>query len=104
MPADQKQEQFKVTWVDGKREPTVDPNPEFPAGIDVDAHTDGAKHCRVELEYPAKRCGYYRIECRVCGMRIMATTAGRADDPRSLTFNCHVQPPIGVKPKRPLNG
>lgn len=89
-------EQFRVTWVDGKREPTVEPNPDYPSGIDVVASTEGAKACRVELEYPAARIGYYRIECRVCGQRIMATTAGRPDDPRSVTFNCYVPPPKPV--------
>lgn len=99
-------EQFRVNWVDGKREPTVEPNPEFPDGIDVIASTEGAKACKVELPYPAQRIGYYRIECRVCGQRVMATTAGRPDDPRSVTFNCHVPPPKAEpkKPKGPLNG
>jgi hypothetical protein len=87
------QQQFKITWIDAGREPTVAPNPEFPNGIDVLAHSDETNSCRVELEYPAKRCGYYRIECLVCGIRIAVSTAGRPDDPRSAQFNCRVPPP-----------
>lgn len=102
MPANERQEQFKVKWIDAEREPTVAPNPEFPEGIDVDASAEGAKSCRVELEYPAKRCGYYRIECMVCGLRIAVSTAGRPDDPRSAKFNCRVPPPPATtKIKRP---
>jgi len=103
-------EQFKVSWVDGHREPTVEPNPEFPNGIDLMAGDETKPRCRVELSYPAERCGYWKVECRICGQRVMVTTAGRPDDPRSATFNCHVPPPKPEpkkpkkKPKGPLNG
>lgn len=82
--------QFLVTWVDARREPTCAPNPEFPNGIDVEAAVSEEPFCRAELPYPARRCGYYRIKCRRCGQLVMATTAGRPDDPRSITFNCRL--------------
>jgi hypothetical protein len=100
MPDDERP-QFKVTWLDGRREPTVAPNPQYPDGVDLIMGGDTAPHCKVELPYPAVRCGYYRIECRVCGIRIAVTTAGRPDDPRSATFNCKpkVEPAPPPKPK-----
>jgi hypothetical protein len=94
-------EQFKVTWVDAGREPSQMPNPEFPDGIDIVGADLEKRHCKVELPYPANRCGYYRIECRVCGVRIGVTTAGRYDDPRSATFNCKLPTPApDPKPKK----
>lgn len=49
---------------------------------------DVPESCRVALPYPAKRCGAYVVTCRICGTRTGVTTAGRADDPRSLTVSC----------------
>lgn len=94
-------EQFRVEWIDAKREPTVDPNPEYPNGIDVVIGDAAKKSCRVELPYPAKRCGYYRVECRVCDLRVAVSTAGRPDDPTSATFNCKVTVPTPVPVKKP---
>ena len=81
--------QFSVTWIDHKREPQCPPNPAYPNGIDV--KTDAPPfvvRCRVDLPYPAKRCGAYRVECRVCGLVAAVTTAGRPDDPRSVELRC----------------
>jgi hypothetical protein len=81
---------WKITWVDGKREPKHPPNPKYPTGIDLDlthGH-DAADTCFSALPYPAARCGHYRIECRRCGQGTIVTTAGRIDDPRSLKLAC----------------
>ena len=36
------------------------------------------------LPYPAKRCGQYYVECRICGFNAIITTAGRPDDPQII--------------------
>ena len=82
---------FKVIWVDREREPRCPPNPDYPDGKDVDA-SDGAKHtCKCTLPYPAKRCGIYIVECKICGIRVGVTTAGRPDDPRSVIIACNLE-------------
>lgn len=79
--------QFKIVWIDRHREPQCPPNPLFPNGIDLDV-SDGALACRAELPYPAKRCGYYFVECQKCLTNALITTAGRADDPKSVKLTC----------------
>ncbi len=78
---------FSIEWFDDEREPQEPANPAFPDGIDVDV-TGGAKGCKVELPYPAQRCGKYVVSCNTCGVRAVITTAGRDDDPRSLKLPC----------------
>jgi len=78
----------QIEWIDHKREPKHAPDPRYPNGVDVDL-TGGAKvACLVELPYPARRCGMYVIGCETCGQRIVVTTAGRPDDPKSVTIAC----------------
>ena len=79
---------MSVEWIDRHREPRCAPNPAYPSGKDVDASVAGKPSCRVDLPYPAKRCGYFAVKCGTCGLSIIITTAGRADDPRSLTVAC----------------
>ncbi len=81
---------MKIDWHDGGREAQCKSNPNYPNGIDLDP-TEGtaAVTCRVELPYPAKRCGVYIIECEKCGLQVGITTAGRPDDPRSVKLACH---------------
>ena len=79
---------LKVEWIDRGREPQEPPNPAFPLGIDLDASAGAAKTCSTPLPYPARRCGLYLIKCDVCGNRIVVTTAGRIDDPRSVKVAC----------------
>jgi hypothetical protein len=80
-------EQFTVRWFDGEREPQCAPNPDYPQGIDLDP-MPGRAGCVAELPYPAKRCGYYVVECNLCGYGLACTTAGRPDDPRSIKIPC----------------
>lgn len=75
-------------WFDGRREPKQAPDPRYPDGIDLDYARAGAPSCSIELEHPTKRCGLYIISCDVCGHRVFVTTAGRADDPRSVRLPC----------------
>ena len=81
-------DQFVMTWIDGGREPQCPPNPEFPNGKDIDGSLGQKDTCTVSLPYPAKRCGVHIVMCRVCGLRIGVTAAGRPDDPRSIRMPC----------------
>jgi len=80
---------ISVRWLDRGREPQCAPDPEFPDGKDVDMRTSAIHAgCPVKLPYPAKRCGLFVIECKRCGLTVALTTAGRPDDPRSVTLPC----------------
>lgn len=77
-----------VTWIDRDREPQVAPNPRFPHGIDLPPAFPERPFCKVPLPYPAKRLGYYVVDCKTCVLSVIITTAGRPDDPRSASINC----------------
>lgn len=84
---------FDIVWRDGEREPSQKPNPDYPQGIDLDANKYSAlpgrvPTCVVKLPYPAERIGVYVITCQRCGFSTGCTTAGRVDDPRSITIPC----------------
>lgn len=78
----------EIKWVDHKLEPRVKPNPDYPNGIDMDVSKGASVTCTVALPYPARRIGHYRIQCTQCGIVVGCTTAGRADDPRSIKIAC----------------
>jgi hypothetical protein len=77
-----------VTWLDAKREPQNPSDPKYPDGIDADLTSGAVKWCSTALPYPAKRCGSYLVECRICRMIVVVSTAGRSDDPRSVKIAC----------------
>ena len=79
---------LKIEWFDRGREPTCEPNPDFPKGKDMDVSGGALKTCYAELPYPARRCGIYVVACPTCGLRLGLTTAGRPDDPRSIKVAC----------------
>lgn len=79
---------FNVHWLDLKREPRDKANPAYPDGIDLDLSRGATACCTVELPYPAKRCGQYHVLCQDCRVDVICTTAGRRDDPRSVTMRC----------------
>lgn len=81
-------EQFLTTWVDGGREPQRPANPAYPDGVDIVAVLTGDTGCRVALPYPAARIGHHVLRCHRCGVSTMVSTAGRADDPRSVAVTC----------------
>jgi hypothetical protein len=81
----------KIKWFDSGEEPRHPPNPDYPDGIDLNLTVGGdpdRARCKIALPYPAKRFGYYEIECNACDKRVGVTTAGRPDDPRSVTILC----------------
>jgi hypothetical protein len=82
-------DQFRITWVDRGCEPQCQPDPAFPDGKRIEAPPD-ILACSVELPYPAKRCGYYVVECTRCSVRVAITTAGRPDDPRLAEIPCNL--------------
>jgi hypothetical protein len=79
---------IKVTFIDSGREPKEKPNPEYPNGMDLDLANGEEPFCKTKLPYPAPRCGMLLVECDVCGLRTVITTAGRIDDPRSVKLKC----------------
>lgn len=88
---------MKITWHDGKSEPRCQPNPAYPNGIDLELAPNPGEpeSCYVPLPYPARRIGHYLVECPRCGKNAVVTTAGRPDDPRSLTMSCGRRPSGG---------
>jgi hypothetical protein len=83
---------MKIKWLDRGREPKCDPDPEYPDGKDIDGALGIEPFCKADLPYPAKRCGVYVVQCERCGYTIALTTAGRPDDPRSVTMPCKSLP------------
>lgn len=83
-----KPQQFNIRWIDSGQYPKVQPNPAYPTGIDVVGVGGDEDGCRVALPYPAKRIGSYIVKCKLCGFRLALTTAGRPDDPRSVSVPC----------------
>jgi len=81
----------RVEWIDGGREPREKPDPAYPQGIDLDMAKGRKPSCTISLPYPAKRCGFWYVECGTCGENILITTAGRPDDPRSITLPCKMR-------------
>ena len=81
-----------VFWIDGEREPQCAPDPRYPKGIDLDIGNGAIQACKVELPYPAKRIGRYFVNCNKCNRTVMVTTAGRPDDPKSVTISCKKTP------------
>jgi hypothetical protein len=82
-------DQFMVRFVGTGQKAQCRPNPAYPDGIDIPAPAGEGDVCRVLLPYPAKEIGAWKIECTVCGLRTACTTAGRPDDPRSITVRCN---------------
>ncbi len=80
--------QWCITWLDRGREPQWDPNPAYPTGIDVDISAGAPRRCTTALPYPARRVGLYSLFCTHCGVSVLLSTAGRPDDPRSVTVAC----------------
>jgi hypothetical protein len=79
-----------VIWIDHHMEPQCAPDPRYPAGIDLDISGGARETCVTLLDYPARRCGVYLIQCRICGASFAVTTAGRVDDPRSVKLACQM--------------
>lgn len=79
---------FDIEWIDRECEPQNKPNPAYPLGIDIDLSQGRTMTCKLKLPYPAPRIGFFVVKCNTCGLTTMITTAGRIDDPRSITLAC----------------
>lgn len=77
---------FIIKWLDSGREPQCPPDPGFPDGVVV--RSGAKKFCRVELPYPARRCGFYWVQCTICHASMLLTTTGRPDDPKTVELPC----------------
>lgn len=80
---------FEIAWMvrgDGISRSKADPA--FPDGMDVDLSKDAALTCSVALPYPARCVGTHLLICKLCGVRVAVTAAGRADDPRTVRVAC----------------
>lgn len=82
---------LKAVWHDKGREPQGKANPEFPEGIDLDLSKGAKPTCSTALTYPAPRCGHFFVVCQDCELTTIVSTAGRADDPRSVKMACNVR-------------
>jgi hypothetical protein len=79
-----------LVFLDSGREPQCAPNPNFPDGMIIDfGKGEPGKRCVLEVPYPAPRCGSYIMTCKVCGVRVAMTVAGRRDDPRTVVLPCN---------------
>lgn len=90
---------LSVEWVDLHREPAHPANPKYPDGISVDLTGGKPKYCEAQLRYPAPRCGMHIITCTTCDLRVSLSTAGRADDPRSVRIPCRSPRVVPIKTK-----
>jgi hypothetical protein len=79
---------FEVTWLGSGAKAQCAPDPRYPEGIDHDISRGTVNTCTAELGYPAKGIGAYIVVCKRCALRVSCTTAGRPDDPRSITMPC----------------
>ena len=79
---------IRVTWLDEGRRSQFPANPNYPNGIDLDCSGDAKVTCTQALPYPATGCGQYLLVCERCGLKLIITATGRADDPRSVKMAC----------------
>jgi hypothetical protein len=82
--------QFLVDWIDLHRSSDAPADPAWPCGSAIDVALDALTACRLELPWPAERCGLWIVTCRRCGFHIRLETAGRADDPCSVKIPCRL--------------
>jgi hypothetical protein len=81
---------FAIEWIDAGKEPSCEPDPLYPDGIELDLSGGALVVCIVDLPHPAKRIGFWNMTCNRCGLRAACTTAGRVDDPKSVTLACKI--------------
>lgn len=54
----------------------------------MDTSIPGKKACTAQLPYPADERLVWVVTCKVCGLTVGITAAGRPDDPRSIRMTC----------------
>jgi len=98
------QHHFKLKFIKTADRATNPADPAYPKGMTIDQTAGRRPACRVQLPYPAECPGVFVLTCEACDFRAVITTAGRADDPRSVLFPCHRRPeseplPVSVSPR-----
>jgi len=93
--------QWEIVWIDRGLDTLAALDPACPTGVDLDLSRGRRPACRTALPSPARRCGYYRVTCRRCGLRAFVTTAGRPDDPCALRVACKGRPPDAADRRGP---
>jgi hypothetical protein len=83
-----KEGDFEIQWYDAGYGARLQPDPKYPDGMDIDISGGALMSCIIKLPYPAPRCGVYEVWCKTCGFSAGISTAGRADDPRSVRVPC----------------
>lgn len=78
---------MKVKFIDSGRYPKCEPDPDYPDGRDIDI-SKGGPSCKVDLPYPAPRCGLMEVTCEECRSIFFFTVAGRPDDPKTVRVPC----------------
>jgi hypothetical protein len=85
-------DQFLVRFLGTGQKAKHPANPNYPEGVHLN-QTGGVEGdgnvCVVQLPWPAKEIGAWKVECTICALRVACTTAGRPDDPRSITVRCN---------------
>ena len=79
---------LRAEWFGYGRQARHPPDPAYPNGVTRDLSRGAGRACTIDLPWPAPECGQWLVTCPDCGLRIAVTAAGRADDPRRLTFPC----------------
>ena len=82
---------LRAVFIGTGRQPSCPPDPGHPEGIDLDVSGGAARACTVQLSYPAPSVGAHLVTCGICGLRVVVTAAGRADDPRRVTVACRLK-------------
>lgn len=79
---------FKILFQPSPGTVMEKPDARYPDGRALDGAHGKEPSCLAILHYPAPGVGAYMIGCKVCGKRMTVTTAGRADDARSVRIPC----------------
>lgn len=80
---------LKSQFLTNGRRPRCAANPNFPTGIVVDFRSHPHEpSCATTLSYPLQYGGVHMVECRLCGMAVAITAAGRPDDPHTAILAC----------------
>lgn len=82
--------QFSIEWVDSGKTAKNPPDPKFPGGVTLadPSLKAGDEACGIDLPYPAKGIGAWKLKCNKCGRSVACTAAGRPDDPRHMIVKC----------------
>lgn len=88
MPKHTGPKHIRVSFIDSGRTAQYPPDPAYPMGTIADLTRGKTPTCRVDLPYPAPRCGQWVVGCTRCHQVNVITAAGRVDDPRRVILAC----------------